>query len=95
MGTTLAMLKAVGLPQTCETLSRLERREFGIMCHMTFKLIFAPEPDLFEQRLNRFMADLGEDVVIAQMQYSTVTLPNGEVMFSALVGFKKAEGWDE
>ena len=62
---------------------------------MTFKLIFAPEPDLFEQRLNRFMADLGADVVIGQMQYSTVMMPNGEVMFSALVGFKQAKGWDE
>jgi len=76
-------------------LSRLERRDFGIMLGVTFKLIFAPEPDLFEQRLNRFVADLGEDVVIAQLQYSTVMLPNGEVMFSALVGFKSAKGWDE
>ncbi len=62
---------------------------------MTFKLIFAPEPDLFEQRLNRFMAELGEDVVIAQLQYSTVMMPNGEVMFSALVGFKNAKAWDD
>ena len=62
---------------------------------MTFKLIFAPEPDLFEQRLNRFMAELGEDVVIAQLQYSTVMMPSGEVMFSVLIGFKNAKGWDE
>ena len=75
--------------------SRVERREFGIILWMTFKLIFAPESDLFEQRLNRFMADLGEDAVIGQLQFSTVVLPNGEVMFSALVGFKSAKGWDE
>lgn len=65
------------------------------MVRVTFKLIFAPEPDLFEQRLNRFMAELGEDAVIAQLQYSTVMMPNGEVMFSALVGVKNAKGWDE
>ena len=65
------------------------------MNRVTFKLIFAPEPDLFEQRLNRFVADLGEDAVIAQMQYSTVVLPNGEVMFSALVGFKSAKSWED
>ena len=65
------------------------------MLRVTFKLIFAPEADLFEQRLNRFMAELGEDAVIAQLQYSTVVLPNGEVMFSVLVGFKNAKGWDE
>ena len=76
-------------------LSRLERRDFGIMIGVTFKLIFAPEPDLFEQRLNRFTADLGEDVVIAQLHYSTVMLPNGEVMFSALLGFKSAKSWGE
>ena len=75
--------------------SRLERREFGIMRRVTFKLIFAPEPDLFEMRLNRFVADLGEDAVIAQMHYSTVVLPNGEVMFSALMGFKSAKSWED
>jgi hypothetical protein len=62
---------------------------------MTFKLIFAPEPDLFEQRLNRFMAELGEDIVIAQLQFSTVLQNSGEVMYSALIGFKQAKGWDE
>jgi hypothetical protein len=62
---------------------------------MTFKLIFAPEPDLFEQRLNRFVADLGEDVVIGQMQYSTVVLPSGEVLYSVVLGYKRAHGWDE
>jgi hypothetical protein len=62
---------------------------------VTFKLIFAPEPDLFEQRLNRFVADLGENVVIGQLQYSTVVLPSGEVMYSAIIGFKRAQGWDD
>ena len=41
--------------------SRLEPRGFAIIVRVTFKLIFAPESDLFEQRLNRFMAELGED----------------------------------
>ncbi len=62
---------------------------------MSFKLIFAPEPDLFEQRLNRFVADLGEEVVIGQMQFSTALMPGGEVMYSALIGFKKAKGWGD
>ena len=62
---------------------------------MIFKLIFAPEPDLFEQRLNRFVSDLGENAVIGQMQFSSVLLPSGEVMYSALIGYTQAQGWDE
>jgi hypothetical protein len=67
----------------------------GIIWRVTFKLIFAPDPDLFEQRLNRFMADLGENVVVGHVQFSTQLQPDGALMYSALVGYKNAKGWDD
>ena len=91
-GTTSPSLwrKGCHKPGKCtKTVQPLESTH-AILVRVTFKLIFAPEPDLFEQRLNRFMAELGEDIVIAQLQFSTVLQNGGEVMYSALIGFKSS-----
>ena len=60
-----------------------------------FQLITSQEPDLFQERLNRFVAALGANVAIGEILFSTVALPGGGVQFSALVPFKAVETWNE
>lgn len=60
-----------------------------------YRLITSPEPDLFQERLNRFVAELGPDVVLGELHFSTVGLPGGTVIYSVLVPFKTVEGWQD
>jgi hypothetical protein len=62
---------------------------------MEFRLINSHEPDIFQERLNRLIASFGPDVAIHEVRFDTTTLPNGNVMFSALVSFKRVETWSE
>jgi hypothetical protein len=57
-----------------------------------FKLITAPDADIFEQRLNNFVQDLGPEVVLGHINFSTTVL-HGNVMYSALIAFRKPEAW--
>jgi hypothetical protein len=58
-----------------------------------FKLITSPDADIFEERLNRFVHDLGTDVVLGHINFSTTVLANGAVMYSALIAYRKPEAW--
>ncbi len=58
-----------------------------------FKLITAPDADIFEQRLNNFVHDLGPDVVLGHINFSTAVLANGNVIYSALIAYRKPEAW--
>ena len=58
-----------------------------------FKLITAPDADIFEQRLNNFVHDLGTEVVLGHINFSTSVLPGGNVMYSALIAYRKPEAW--
>jgi hypothetical protein len=58
-----------------------------------FKLITAADSDIFEERLNNFVRDLGTEVVLGHINFSTAVLPNGNVMYSALIAFRKPEAW--
>ena len=58
-----------------------------------FKLITAPDADIFEERLNRFVQDLGTDVVLGHINFSTAVLQGGNVMYSALIAYRKPEAW--
>ncbi len=58
-----------------------------------FKLITAADSDIFEERLNNFVRDLGTEVVLGHINFSTSVLPNGNVMYSALIAFRKPEAW--
>jgi hypothetical protein len=58
-----------------------------------FKLITAPDADIFEQRLNNFVQDLGPEVVLGHINFSTTVLQGGNVMYSALIAFRKPEAW--
>jgi hypothetical protein len=60
-----------------------------------YRLITSPSEDLFQERLNRFMQDLDPDVVIGEVQFDTVVLPNGSLQFSVLISYKKVDSWSE
>jgi hypothetical protein len=59
-----------------------------------FKLISANDPDLFEERLNRFVGALALDDIIVSVEFSTAPLGQG-VEYSALVHYQQTEGWQE
>lgn len=62
---------------------------------MEFRLISSTEPDLFQERLNRFIASLGPDVVLGEIKFDTTATPSGHINFSALVGFKRVDTWKD
>jgi hypothetical protein len=57
-----------------------------------FKLISSNNFDLFEERLNEFVAGLSSDVLIVDVKFSTAAL-SSSVEYSALVHFQQTEGW--
>jgi hypothetical protein len=62
---------------------------------MEFRLINSHEPDIFQERLNRLIASFGPEVAVHDVRFDTTALPNGNVMFSALVSFKRVESWQD
>lgn len=63
------------------------------MNHATFKVISSHDPQLLEQRLNDFIATLDEDDLLVEVSFSTAASVGG-VEYSALVQYKRTEGWD-
>jgi hypothetical protein len=58
------------------------------------KLISAGDPDMFQERLNRFVAGLPEDAMIVDIKFTTSG--NGaQLIYSALVQYKAVEEWSE
>lgn len=56
------------------------------------KLISSNDFDLFEERLNSFLASLASDDVVVDIGFATVALV-GSVEYSALVHYQHTEGW--
>ena len=56
------------------------------------KLVSANDYDLFERRLNDFLASLTSDEVIVDISFATAAL-SGSVEYSALVHYRHTEGW--
>jgi hypothetical protein len=71
------------------------RRVFcGIIIIMTqFKLVCAPDQEIFQQRLNDFIADLSENITIGHIKFDTTTMLNGDIMYSALITYGKTQEW--
>ncbi len=63
------------------------------MLGMEFKLISAPDQEIFENRLRDFMESLGRNVTVGNINFSTAVLPNGDIMYSVLVAYRKTEDW--
>ncbi|HHO55872.1 MAG TPA: hypothetical protein ENK21_05740 [Trueperaceae bacterium] len=57
-----------------------------------FKLITSNSVERFEERMADFLALLEPDDIIADIEFSTVALPNS-VEYSALIHYTRTEKW--
>jgi hypothetical protein len=58
------------------------------------KVIAAADPDIFQERLNRFIESLPNEALIVEIRYSTAS--NGShTNYSALLQYKTVEEWVE
>ena len=58
-----------------------------------FKVITGNDPDIFQERLNRFVEGLPENVVLVEVKFSVSEGP--PPLFAALVHYKEVEAWKE
>jgi hypothetical protein len=58
-----------------------------------FKVITGNDPDIFQERLNRFVESLPEDVVLVEVKFAVAE--GSSPLFAALVQYKEEEAWKE
>ncbi|WP_018110606.1 hypothetical protein [Thermus igniterrae] len=58
-----------------------------------FKVITANDPDIFQERLNRFVEDLPENTVLVEVRFAVAE--GSAPLFAALVQYKEVEAWKE
>jgi hypothetical protein len=56
------------------------------------KLVTANDPTLFEQRMDRLMAELPEDATIVEVAFDT-TADESSIHYSALLRIQGLEAW--
>jgi len=61
---------------------------------MHLKVIAATDPDMFQDRLNRFVESLPEEALIVDIKFSTSTAAT-QTLYAALVQYKLVEAWTE
>ncbi|WP_041658101.1 hypothetical protein [Marinithermus hydrothermalis] len=61
---------------------------------MRFKLVTGSDPELFEERLNRFVESLPEDAIVVDVKLTATQAGEG-VTYAALVQYKRVEPWQE
>ncbi len=61
---------------------------------MRVKLIAAADPDMFQDRLNRFVEGLPLEALIVDIKFST-SQSGSQTMYAALVQYKAVEEWME
>jgi len=61
---------------------------------MRLKLIAAADPDVFQERLDRFIEGLPEETIIVDIKFSTSTTAS-QTLYAALVQYKQVEAWAE
>lgn len=58
------------------------------------KLISANDPDIFQERINRFVHGLPQDALVVDIEFSTT--PSGaQTQYSALIQYKAVEEWKD
>jgi hypothetical protein len=58
-----------------------------------FRVITGNDPDIFQERLNRFVESLPEDVVLVEVKFALAE--GASPLFAALVQYKEVEAWKE
>ncbi len=61
---------------------------------MRVKLIAATDPDVFQDRLNRFIEGLSEETLIVDIKFSTAQA-GSQTTYAALVQYKAVEAWQD
>lgn len=61
---------------------------------MRFQLISANNQDMFQERLNHFVASLPAHTIVVDVKFSTA-LQGNNLVFSALVQYKEVEEWTD
>ncbi|MER3479947.1 MAG: hypothetical protein C4327_05520 [Meiothermus sp.] len=61
---------------------------------LRFRVITANDPDIFQERLNRFIEELAEDTVIVDIKFAT-SAQVGQLVYTALVQYKTVEAWKD
>lgn len=59
-----------------------------------FKLIAAIDPDIFQERLNRFIESLPEETLLVDVKFST-SQTGSQTTYAALLQYKSVEEWKE
>lgn len=59
-----------------------------------FRVITANDPDIFQERLNRFVAELAEDTVLVDVKFAA-NAQGGQATYTALVQYKTVEAWKD
>ncbi|AWR87945.1 hypothetical protein [Meiothermus taiwanensis] len=59
-----------------------------------FKLISATDPDIFQERLNRFVESLPLEALLIDVKFST-SQSGSQTTYAALVQYKSVEEWKE
>ncbi|PZA05873.1 MULTISPECIES: hypothetical protein [unclassified Meiothermus] len=59
-----------------------------------FRVITANDPDIFQERLNRFIEELAEDTVLVDVKFTTSAQGN-QALYTALVQYKIVETWKD
>lgn len=58
-----------------------------------FKVISSSSPELFERRLNEFVASLDRDDIVVDVKFAT-TAVGTSVEYSAVVQYQTTQAWD-
>jgi hypothetical protein len=58
------------------------------------KLIGSNDPDLFERRLNDFLASLDKDDLVVDVKFSTTAVGAG-LEYSALIHYQATDAWND
>jgi hypothetical protein len=56
------------------------------------KVITGNDPTILEERLQRFLDSLSEDVMVTELQFTVSAGPN-QAIYAALVAYKQVEPW--
>ena len=64
------------------------------MEELRFRLVTGTDPDLFEERVNRAVAELPKEAVLVDVKFSAAG-DGGRALLSALIIYKLVEPWKD
>ncbi len=65
----------------------------GPMQGVRFRILTANDPDILQERLNRFVEGLSEDTVLVEVRFAVSAGPSP--LYAVLVQYKEVESWKD